>query len=84
MRCHPYDMHLSGSNLDEEKIVIRYQPTPSLDLGGEEVNCHQHIHVHADELLSGGHVLALRGWWDAMAFQNAADHLIAHGVAQVG
>jgi hypothetical protein len=38
----------------------------------------------ATRLFPGRRFLAVRGWWDAMPFQNAADRLIARHVAQVG
>src|SRR5437879_2274310 len=87
--CHESGKHGSGGGQGFLRVrlsyptVIRYEPPPCPDLGGEEVGRDQHVQMRADTLLPRGRRLPLWRWGDAVALENVPHRLVTDRIAQV-
>src|SRR5690242_4210105 len=70
--------------LNEEQHVVGYQPAQCQDLGGEEVNSRQQLHVGRNKVHPRGRALAFRRRRQTVASQDIADRLIANCIPQIG
>ena len=68
---------------EEHEAGREHQPQPIPRFGREEVCGDQHSQMDADKLPLGEGLCAFRGWRDAMALEDVADRLIAHGIAEI-
>ena len=70
--------------MKEEQGVEGGQAGGGPDFCGEEVGGPQHFLVTANELGPSSVALALRGWTQAVSFQDIADSLVGNMISQIG
>jgi hypothetical protein len=81
---HIHGIDLATTAVEETEEGRDREPTPAPHLTGEEVRSQQDIEMETDELPPRHGRFALRGWWDAVTFQDVAHRLVADAIAQVG
>jgi len=81
---HRHGIDLATTAVEETEEGRHREPTPAPHLTGEEVRSQQDIEMETDELSPRHGRFALRGWWDAVPFQDVAHRLVADAIAQVG
>jgi hypothetical protein len=74
----------AATDVETEEHAREYHPQPCPHRTGEEVRRQQDIEMETDELPPRHGLFALRGWWDAVPFQDVAPRLVAQTIAQVG
>jgi hypothetical protein len=84
LRAPPHTVDGLSTNRDETEEGRNQQPTPTPPLAVEEVGGPSHVPMHTDKLPPRHGRFALRGWWDAVPFQDVAHRLVADAIAQVG
>ena len=78
------DLDPTRRHLDDKHDGIRHQAARRPHLGREEIRRRQYLLVGANEVLPRRGVLARRRRRNAVAFQDVADGLVAHRIAEVG
>ena len=74
----------AATDVEAEEYAREHHLQPCPHRIGEEVRSQQDIEMATDELPPRHGRFALRGWGDAVTFQDVAHCLVAHTIAQVG
>jgi len=79
--AHTYGVGLLSTTVGETEEGRNQQPKPAPNFTPEEVSGQQDIEMEPDELLPRHSRFALRGWWDAVTFQDVTHRLVADAIA---
>jgi hypothetical protein len=82
LSSNPSDLHTSTGQVDEEEHH-EAQSATSPYFHGEEVSCAQQFPVTAQELLPARLTVPLRGWLDAVFFQDTGDRAGGNHVSRL-
>src|SRR5712691_10187583 len=74
----------AATDVEAEEHAREHHPQPCPHRTDEEVRSQQDIEMETDELPPRHGRFALRGWWNAVTFQDVAHRLVADTIAQVG